>query len=123
MPTEPAVWSLDAVYDRPGTELYVINLTFRAHQVDGQWAAYCEEFAVHSCGDDLDEALDNALDATLGYLNTIEALGERKRVFAERGVEARLHLPTHDQPTAAQVSVRTGEVVQRVAAFEVVPTG
>ena len=39
-----------------------------------------------SCGDDLDQAFINIMDAVLLYLHTIEVSGERDRVFSERGI-------------------------------------
>ena len=42
----------------------------------------------------MDEALENIKDATLEYLNTIERLGERDRIFEEKGVVVRKRRPT-----------------------------
>lgn len=100
--------------DRPGTESYHVDLTLRAHKVDGQWAAYCVEFDSHSCGDSLDEAFENAVEATLAYLNTIERLGLRRQVFDERGIDPERGLPHRHAPKDVQVDV--GEFVHRFTA-------
>ena len=63
-----------------------IVVTYRAYREGKQWVSECPELAVTSCGDTLEEALDNAADATGLYLNTIEQQGERERVFRERGI-------------------------------------
>jgi len=39
-----------------------------------------------SCGDSFDEALANIAEATSEYLNTIERLGERTRIFKEKRI-------------------------------------
>lgn len=66
------------VTDKPGVEVYHVDLTLRAHREGDQWAAECLEFGTHSCGDDINEAFDNAIEATLSYLNTLEMLGIRR---------------------------------------------
>ena len=65
-----------------------IEVTLRAFRDDetGQYVAHCEELGVASCGDDLDQAFINIMDAVLLYLHTIEVSGERDRVFSERGI-------------------------------------
>lgn len=115
-----AAWTqLDAVLDRPGVELYRITLTLRAHKEDDQWAALCDELGVHTCGDSLDEVMDNIVEATMCYLNTIEELGERARIFKERGIEPQLWIPETEPAPPETTSVRPGEfVTQLVAASE-----
>ena len=98
------------VLDKPGVELYHVLLTFRAFPEDGQFASYCEELGVHSQGDTIDEALDNAVEATLLYLNTIEDLGERRRIFDEKNIDPERGLPKIDAPEH-QVTVVPSQVV------------
>jgi predicted RNase H-like HicB family nuclease len=63
-----------------------IDLSVRVYREDGQWTALAEALDVASCGDTVEEALDNVHDAVVVYLNTLEAEGERERVLAERGI-------------------------------------
>ena len=52
--------------------VYSVSIT----REDGQYAAYCKELGVASCGDNSEEARENILDAIELYLDTIEELGE-----------------------------------------------
>ena len=63
-----------------------IELSLRVYREDGQWVAECDELDVSSCGDSVEEALENIHDAIVVYLTTLEAEGELERVFAERGI-------------------------------------
>lgn len=86
------------MYDRRGVELYHVPLTItvqRDEDVD-QWVGTCRELDVSSQGDTIGEALDETVTATLLYLNMVEELGERKRVFGERGIEAHFGEPDWD---------------------------
>lgn len=112
---EVAEW---VVLDKPGVELHYVPLTFRAFEADDGDAKYesvCDELDVSSCGNTLDEALNNVVDATLLYLNTLEDLGERRRVFDEREIDfERVRLRTAssaDRPR--KVDVLPGHTVQR----------
>jgi len=109
-------WSISgvAVMNRPGVELYHIDLTIRIHEEDGQWAAECVELGVHSCGDTVGEAFENVREATICYLNTLEAVDQRRQVFEDRGIHPHLGLPRTEAP--AEVEVRSGEVVHRAIA-------
>ena len=53
----------------------------------------CPELGTASCGDTFDEALTNIKEAALEYLNTIERLGERPRIFKEKGISIRKTRP------------------------------
>ena len=64
---------------------YVV-LTLRAYPEGKQWVSECLELGVTSCGDTIEEALENIRDAVTLYLNTIEQQGEQARIFRERGV-------------------------------------
>jgi predicted RNase H-like HicB family nuclease len=74
-----------------------IVVTYRAYPEGKQWVSECPELAVISCGDTLQEALDNIADATGLYLNTIEQQGERERVFRERGIPVWSARPKKDE--------------------------
>jgi predicted RNase H-like HicB family nuclease len=109
---------VEAVLDKPGIELYRVTLTLRFRHEGQQVAAWCDELEVHSCGDTLDEAADNIVDATICYLNAIEELGERPRIFEEQGIEPELWIPERDVPAQREVatSVRPGEYVTHLVA-------
>ena len=64
---------------------YVV-LTLRAYPEGKQWVSECLELGVTSCGDTIEEALENIRDAVTLYLNTVEEQGEIARIFRERGV-------------------------------------
>lgn len=64
----------------------LLPLTIVVWQEEDQWVSQCAEFYVASSGETADEAVEEAVDAVCSYLNTIEALGERERVFAERSI-------------------------------------
>lgn len=98
------------VLDKPGVEYYHIRVTFRAHWEDEEqvYEAVCDELDVASFGETIDEAIENVLEATLLYVNTIEELGERRRVFEERGITPDFGLPELHQE---EVPVDEGELV------------
>ncbi len=84
-------WAI--VMDKPGVELYHFLLTFRAWQEDDHWVSVCVELDVASQGSSGGDAIEKVIEAALLYLNTIEAVGERRRVFDERDIEVELGLP------------------------------
>lgn len=63
-----------------------ILVTFRVRAEDGQYAAYCDELGVASCGDTVQDAFRAIEAATLLYLDVIEAGGDRERICFERGI-------------------------------------
>jgi predicted RNase H-like HicB family nuclease len=82
-----------------------IAVTLRASRDDetGQYTAVCDELGVPSCGDTLDQAFENVTEATLLYLDSIEAAGERERIFKERGI-AIVYGDDPEAPRSIQVS-------------------
>jgi hypothetical protein len=90
-----------------------VRLTFRIWYEDGAWQGLCTELGVPSFADEVGTALDSVIDATIGYLNEIEATGEREHIFAERGLTLRDGEPTGDSDTADK-EVRSGETVSRL---------
>jgi hypothetical protein len=100
-----------------GTGLFV-PLTVALWPEEGKWLSECIEFGIGSFGETPDEAAEEAVDAVCSYLNTIEALGERERVFAEKsitmylGVPAEVHLPAlrRDLAERADLQLRPFEV-------------
>ena len=104
------------VMDKPGVELHHMVFTFRAHEEDGQFVSYCEELGVPSSGATVDEALRNAIEATLLYLNTIEETRDRRRIFDERNIEFDRGLPPDPRvnvPGKRTVEVDENEIVTR----------
>lgn len=87
-----------------------IVVTLKAYQEGNQYVSECPELDVASCGDTLDEAFRNVEDALLLYLKTIEKLGERERVFKERGIEVRSGAPPA-RGEEVQVRARPDEFV------------
>lgn len=80
-----------------------IELTFRVYEEDGQYTGECVELGVASCGDTIDEAFRAICEAAELYINTLQDVGERGRVFAERGVV--IH-PGEPPDTDDEISVR-----------------
>ena len=74
--------------DQPFASHLVVPLTVAVWPEGEQWVAQCVEFDVASSGASSEEAAAEAMDAICSYLNTLEELGERERVFAERGIRA-----------------------------------
>ena len=70
----------------PRTHKLTIAVTIALWQEGDHWLSECLEFGVGSFGSTPDEAAEQAIDALGSYLNTLEALGERERAFAERSI-------------------------------------
>ena len=77
-----------------------VVLTGQVEKDGDQFTALCLELGVASCGETVDEALDNLGDALEVYLSDLEDMGEIKRVFDEKGVEVR-----PDDLTSGKVSI------------------
>lgn len=77
---------------------------------DGQFVSYSPQLGVASCGDTLDEALDNLDEALVLYLKDLEETGDLERVFQERGIEIKLGPPPPDDVT--NVPVRPKQTVK-----------
>jgi predicted RNase H-like HicB family nuclease len=65
----------------------LITLTLEVTREDDQYVSLCPELEVASYGDSVEDALRHLEDAVLLYLDTIEAEGDRERIFRERGIE------------------------------------
>ena len=72
--------------NRVGDPQALMPLTIAVWPEDNQWVSEVVEFDIASCGDSADEATDQAVDAVLSYLNTLEDLGERDQALARRSV-------------------------------------
>jgi len=79
-----------------------VPLTVAVWPEGEQWVAQCLEFDIASQGHDADEAAGEVMDAVCSYLNTLEELGEREKVFAERSIAifetTPASLPLHQLP-------------------------
>ena len=96
---------------RPSTINYVghVVLTLLVHEEDDPYVSRCPELGTASCGDTIDEALHNIREATQLYLNSIEAAGERERIFRKREIQIFLG-PSHEKGPA-HVTANTAETV------------
>lgn len=91
-----------------------IELTVIIEPEDGQFTALCKELNVASCGNTFDEALRNVKDAIKVHLETLEEIGERARVFKERGISIRYkQIPNEPLRKRIDVSVRPGQFLSR----------
>ncbi len=79
-----------------------ILLTLRAYPEGKQWVSECLELGTTSCGASIEEALENVKDATLLYLQTIDANETRERIFEEK----RIRVLSGDPPALAEVRGR-----------------
>lgn len=87
-----------------------IVLTFRVWSEDGTWEGICAELGVPSFGEGPGDALSSVIDATICYLNEVERLGERERIFAERGLQLRAGEPAD----TIEEAVATNQSVARI---------
>lgn len=74
------------VAHKSGDPHLLVPLTIAVWDEDGKWLSECLEFGIGSFGTTPDDAAEQAMDAICSYLNTIEELGERERVFAEKSI-------------------------------------
>jgi predicted RNase H-like HicB family nuclease len=63
-----------------------VTLTLEALPEGKSFVSRCRELGVTSCGVSVSQALEAVTDAVTTYLNAIEQLGERKRIFAEKAI-------------------------------------
>ena len=70
-----------------------IALTLEAYPEGRAFVSRCRELGVTSCGDSIGDAIEAVRDAVTTYLNAIEQLGERSRIFAEKSIEILLTKP------------------------------
>ena len=65
----------------------IVVLTSVVEPEDEMFVSTCVELGTSSCGDTIQEALENLDEAIALHLNALEELGETERVFEERGIE------------------------------------
>ena len=81
-----------------------ITLTLEAYPEGRRFVSRCRELDVTSCGDSLVDAFEQVKDAVTVYLNAIEQLGDRERIFAEKGIVMQTTM-TDDAIAAARAAV------------------
>ncbi|MEX2245779.1 MAG: hypothetical protein WEC75_03750 [Dehalococcoidia bacterium] len=64
-----------------------VTLTLEVLPEGRSFVSRCVELDVASCGDTAGEAIEAVKDALLTYLEAIEELGERERIFREKGID------------------------------------
>jgi len=72
-----------------------IILTFVVQREDEYFVSDCLELGTASFGSSEDEALNNLLDATSVYLDTLEDLGETHHVLEAKGVPVYSYEPAN----------------------------
>lgn len=93
-----------------GTITGTIFVSIRIVREDEGFVGHCDTFDVSSFGRSIEEALDATLEAVEVYLEAIDDVGDRARVFAERGVILFPGEPPADfEPP--KVAVHPGELV------------
>lgn len=75
-----------------------ITLTLEAYPEGKSYVSRCKELGVTSCGPSALSAIDSLTDAVTTYLEAIERLGERERIFAAKGIVVR-----HTKPRTVRV--------------------
>ena len=71
-----------------------IDLTLQVEKDGDQFASTCVELGTVSCGDTFVEAVYNICDAVYVHLNALERVGQRTKVFQEKGINIRQPTPT-----------------------------
>ena len=96
----------------------VVILTAVVEEEGDQFVSFCTELGTASCGDSIEEALDNLQEAIWVHLNALEETGERERVFRERGIDllsSPVNEPIHRQIPIGKVVKATHHVIPAVA--------
>ena len=65
----------------------MIVLTTLVEPEGDKYVSWCEELGTASCGDTVEEAFANILEAVEVHLNGLEEVGEAERFFEERGIK------------------------------------
>ena len=88
----------------PAKRHFTLNTKVEKH--DEVYVGYCVELGTVTQGDSLEEVCENLKDAIYVHLSVLDEIGERERVFREKGV---VMLPAIDDTVefAAAVSEKT----------------
>lgn len=89
-----------------------IELTFRFAQESGKWTAECVELGTATYGDTFEQAKEAIADMVQLHLDALEQVDAADAFFRKHRITVH-----HGQPrTTANVSVRSGELVERFSA-------
>ena len=91
---------------------YII-LTFMVKGEGDYQVSKCLELGTASFGRDTEEALDNLMDATRVYLDTLDDLGECRQLLKEKGVTVYPCLPGELETRRAELAA-DGTIVPQV---------
>ncbi len=69
-----------------------------AEKEGDQFVSYCRELGTASCGDTIEEALQNLGDAIEVHINALVETGELQRVFREKNIRIDIQPPGFDEP-------------------------
>ena len=90
----------------------VIVLTTLVEPEGDKYVSWCEELGTASCGDTVEEAFANILEAVDVHLNGLEEIGETESVFEERGIKVLPH--SSEESTARPVPLEKIIRISRV---------
>ncbi len=90
-----------------------VELTFKIVPEDDQYSAHCIELGIASCGDSIDEADENILEAVDVHLQTLMDIGELNRFLKDHGVSIKTYRTPKRSLPARKVQVSLGEWAQR----------
>ena len=76
-----------------------VTLTGIAEKEDDQYVSYCSQLGVASCGNTVEEALNNLGDALNVHLNALEEIGELEAVFREKSIQIQPGTPSREEVT------------------------
>ena len=88
---------------------YII-VTFVVEREGEYYVSKCLELGTASFGRDKEEAIENLVDATEVYLNTLEDLGECRLVLKEKGVRVYSYEPAELEVRRAKFPA--GSIIQ-----------
>lgn len=90
--------SAGATEMRRGTHGYAV-LTLEFHKEGGLWVGQCRELGTATDGRTLDGVERELVKLAVLHLNGLEDIGERERVFRERGIKLYTHSPRNIERT------------------------
>ena len=94
---------------KPDAKQGYVILTGYVEPEDHLFVSYCPELGVASCGDTVEEALDNLGDALAVHLEALEEIGELERVLGEKKIKV-MTAPAPKE--SVSVSIPLGKTVR-----------
>ena len=91
-------------------EVGYILLTLRAVPEDDQYVSFCEDLGVTSCGDNVEEALENLVEAVNVYLRDLADMGQLQDVLRERNIRIDFDRPLQHYRIPVEVAESSGAV-------------